>query len=67
MSEKQPKDSASLGQRPNTVLDTMNELYNWLVIWDKDVNKTVRKRDEDTTEEKRRKKVVCKKTSRFQA
>ena len=59
MSKQQPKE--------NTALDNMDELYNWLVIWDKDVKKEVRKRDEDTTEEKRRKKVVCKKTSRFQA
>ena len=50
-----------------TALDTMNELYNWLVIWEKDVKKEVRKREEDTTEEKPRKRVVCKKTSRFQA
>ena len=56
--EKSPKKSA---------LDSMNELYTWLTAWDKDVNKQVRKRDEDTTEEKRKKKVVCKKTSRFQA
>jgi len=56
--ENSPKKSA---------LDSMNELYTWLTAWDKDVNKQVRKRDEDTTEEKRRKKVVCKKTSRFQA
>ena len=59
MSKQQPKE--------NTALDNMDELYNWLVIWDKDVNKTVRKRDEDTTEEKPRKRVVYKKTSRFQA
>ncbi len=51
--ENSPKKSA---------LDSMNELYTWLTAWDKDVNKQVRKRDEDTTEEKRRKKVVCKKT-----
>ena len=56
--EKSPKKS---------VLDSMNELYTWLTAWDKDVNKQVRKRDEDTTEEKPRKRVVCKKTSRFQA
>ena len=54
-------------EHKNTALDNMNELYNWLVIWDKDVNKTVRKREEDTTEEKPRKRVVYKKTSRFQA
>ena len=56
--EKSPKKSA---------LDSMNELYTWLTAWDKDVNKQVRKRDEDTTEEKRRKRVSYKKTSRFQA
>ena len=56
--ENSPKKSA---------LDSMNELYTWLTAWDKDVNKQVRKRDEDTTEEKTRKRVVCKKTSRFQA
>ena len=56
--ENSPKKSA---------LDSMNELYTWLTAWDKDVNKQVRKRDEDTTEEKPRKRVSYKKTSRFQA
>lgn len=56
--EKSPKKSA---------LDSMNELYTWLTAWDKDVNKQVRKRDEDTTEEKRRKKVSIKNNTKFQA
>ena len=56
--ENSPKKSA---------LDSMNELYTWLTAWDKDVNKQVRKRDEDTTEEKRRKKVSIKNNTKFQA
>ena len=56
--ENSPKKSA---------LDSMNELYTWLTAWDKDVNKQVRKREEDTTEEKRRKKVSIKNNTKFQA
>lgn len=56
--ESSPKKSA---------LDNMNELYTWLTAWDKDVNKQVRKREEDTTEEKRRKKVSIKNNTKFQA
>ena len=33
--------------KSNTALDNMNELYTWLTAWDKDVNKQVRKREED--------------------
>ena len=53
--ENSPKKSA---------LDSMNELYTWLTAWDKDVNKQVRKREEDTTENKPRKRVVYQKTTR---
>ena len=56
--ENSPKKSA---------LDSMNELYTWLTAWDKDVNKQVRKRDEDTTEDKPRKKVSIKNNTKFQA
>lgn len=56
--ENSPKKSA---------LDSMNELYTWLTAWDKDVNKQVRKREEDTTEDKPRKKVSIKNNTKFQA